>query len=38
MELKNINRGFKKLRVWQLEDPVFSGDGMIEYWKNGMLE
>jgi len=29
MERKNINGGFKKLRVWQVEDPVFSGDGRM---------
>ena len=31
MERKNINRGFKKLRVWQVEDPVVSGDAISLY-------
>ncbi len=31
MVRKNINRGFKKLRVWQVVDPVFSGDAVSLY-------
>ena len=31
MDRKNINRGFKKLRVWQVVDPVFSGDAISLY-------
>ncbi|MBL7176106.1 MAG: hypothetical protein ISS66_09820 [Desulfobacteraceae bacterium] len=31
MDRKNINRGFKKLRVWQVVDPVFSGDAVSLY-------
>ena len=31
MDRRNINRGFKKLRVWQVEDPVFSGDAVSLY-------
>ncbi len=31
MDRKSINRGFKKLRVWQVVDPVFSGDAVSLY-------
>jgi four helix bundle protein len=31
MDRKNINRGSKKLRVWQVVDPVFSGDAVSLY-------
>jgi len=31
MDRKNINRGLKKLRVWQVVDPVFSGDAVSLY-------
>ncbi len=31
MERKNINRGFKKLRIWQVVDPVFRGDAVSLY-------
>jgi len=31
MDRKNINRGFKRLRVWQVVDPVFSGDAVSLY-------
>ena len=31
MDRKNTNRGFKQLRVWQVVDPVFSGDAVSLY-------
>lgn len=31
VDRKDINRGFKQLKVWQVEDLVFSGDAVSLY-------